>query len=1228
MALMECKLPHSWSFLLLVLQIVYYSPVCDSIIAPRETKHLIFKESPYADIIYLFRFRWAQCQLDYLCDLASDSEREAALGDLPPDLNSSYERILHRVNQKVVSVRKVVRRTLMWVIRSADRLSIVALREALAVEEGQGTFDKKKMPAEAFILRHCSSLVRKSADGNFIEPAHFTVKEYLERIALGNEAYAYYRVDSVDTKLYMATVCMTFLNYSDFDNFERLVDTKQRLQAHPFYEHAAKYWIDYSRDHMEDKSVLPLVQTLMKPERTTNFLTWLHDYLRVVGTEQGSSREHKNRISQLINNVNTLHCAAFLRIPCLVSWLVRCGMDVNAISAIGSPLHCAILGVRGLSSYINCISAYYNHRIDWSSYSTMKALLENKADPNQGYSTQASSRQVSPLYILLHGHASNVDHQRSCIELLLTSGAKLDATSGEVIASWKHLNPTLECFTLENVEEAYHADFLDMKRVFMDMAKIRDHDNALSIDKVPTEQLDAKMLHSALRFATQIQHSSKLEELLLRKDIDINATDDTGSSALHIAAKQGNLLITKMLLNHGANFNAVDYRGNTPLHRCADHIKPGVISLLLSKGADASKENDLGETMWSRAAECRNHAVFQLVDTVFDGQEEKICKILSSSNGPLFQAISFREALLSMTSNDRRVNVFDEEGRNLAHFASNMSLQLLQTLKDRGLKFEHIDSLGRSALHAVAQSSARHTIVSELIRFLIKEGCNVEYASPTQGTALHVLLLNESFMNNTKSSTRNDSIELLLTKPVISSVNSDGMTALDLFIVKSWHQPYSLEIIDLVMSRNLQQAFSQHLFANFVRLLPDRSKIPSTDKTVLIARASNVLCRLLKIHEDPGMIARSETGSIAAVWAARNSMSDLLLDLVLLGVSVTYKDKNSNYKSVLQNLVQKHHEQDTLRKIIGLIDISDLQVRYAEHLSLLHLSCTKNASRASVIPMLLGRGLEIDATSDAGHTPVMFAVAAGKTNHVQCLIENGASTTRRDWGGWSVLQHACYQRQHSVLDYLISHCSKSLPWDDKVTVAWPRRDGTTWIVAYGASVIYLGASSATIMRLLLDKHPNLDLSVATTSGQTVLHFAVLVGNHQVVDLLLDRGIKMQSRDSNGDSALHYAALENRLDMIQMLARRQMCLDAKNRQGWTALHCAAFKGNESIIRCLLNVGAASFRDLEGLTPESLARSRGYNQIAELLNQHFEHDKGSSHHVHFPGLLLIESRFRST
>jgi hypothetical protein len=65
---------------------------------------------------------------------------------------------------------------------SRSGLSTKALIEAILINPGDTCRDESAMSEEDYILRWCSSLVRKAVDGESIEIAHFTVKEFLKEV--------------------------------------------------------------------------------------------------------------------------------------------------------------------------------------------------------------------------------------------------------------------------------------------------------------------------------------------------------------------------------------------------------------------------------------------------------------------------------------------------------------------------------------------------------------------------------------------------------------------------------------------------------------------------------------------------------------------------------------------------------------------------------------------------------------------------------------------------------------------------------------------------------------------------------------------------------------------------------------------------------------------------------------------------------------------------------------
>ena len=91
-------------------------------------------------------------------------------------------------------------------------------------------------------------------------------------------------------------------------------------------------------------------------------------------------------------------------------------------------------------------------------------------------------------------------------------------------------------------------------------------------------------------------------EKLLAHGADVSAVDADGDTALHGAAKSGNVEIMKLLLDKGANPNATNNQGGTPLMWTAVFGHDEAARLLLSRGADASRKDNDGVTAAEWAA--------------------------------------------------------------------------------------------------------------------------------------------------------------------------------------------------------------------------------------------------------------------------------------------------------------------------------------------------------------------------------------------------------------------------------------------------------------------------------------------------------------------------------------------------------------------------------------------------------------------------------------------------
>ena len=104
-------------------------------------------------------------------------------------------------------------------------------------------------------------------------------------------------------------------------------------------------------------------------------------------------------------------------------------------------------------------------------------------------------------------------------------------------------------------------------------------------------------LHQQASMQPNFEELDRIIRLLVESGINLNAVDKTGQTALHYAAKTGNLAAIDILCSLGANPNIPsDWIGETPLHIAAALGHPEMIKVLISSGADPSLKRKTGDT--------------------------------------------------------------------------------------------------------------------------------------------------------------------------------------------------------------------------------------------------------------------------------------------------------------------------------------------------------------------------------------------------------------------------------------------------------------------------------------------------------------------------------------------------------------------------------------------------------------------------------------------------------
>ena len=114
------------------------------------------------------------------------------------------------------------------------------------------------------------------------------------------------------------------------------------------------------------------------------------------------------------------------------------------------------------------------------------------------------------------------------------------------------------------------------------------------IDKAPADYLETRQfsaLHSAVLGPDN--PSERLSEIFSKSDVDVDAKDTRGLTALAWAANLDDSQSMRCLLDHGADPNSRDFKLVVPLMRTRD---PACLRMLLEKGADINARDNLQQT--------------------------------------------------------------------------------------------------------------------------------------------------------------------------------------------------------------------------------------------------------------------------------------------------------------------------------------------------------------------------------------------------------------------------------------------------------------------------------------------------------------------------------------------------------------------------------------------------------------------------------------------------------
>ena len=205
--------------------------------------------------------------------------------------------------------------------------------------------------------------------------------------------------------------------------------------------------------------------------------------------------------------------------------------------------------------------------------------------------------------------------------------------------------------------------------------------------------------------------------------------------------------------------------------------------------------------------------------------------------------------------------------------------------------------------------------------------------------------------------------------------------------------------------------------------------------------------------------------------------------------------------------------------------------------------------------------------SDAGFTPLHWAVRHNHPEMVKLLLANKANIDAPDRWGRTSLYFATYADNKEIVELLLhSNACVRCEVSSLFLFAINNHDFEMMqlFLTYGADIdtrnkfgmTPLAETSETNMaKWLLANGADINARDATGEGGTPLHWAALSGRKDVAELLIASNSNVNAKDLWGETPLHAAARHGRIAVAELLLAKNSDINATNNSGNTPLQLA-------------------------------------------------------------------------
>ena len=276
---------------------------------------MIYHIAKCNDLLNMYRFRWAACQLE---ELKRCTRRQKTLKyileSLPETLEATYDQILSRITPADASDAA---KLLLWLAFAKKPLHVDCLAIVVEFDVSSEDFDPiAKLSSSEDVLRICSSLVAKMSD-NTVQLAHASVKEYVQgkpRVIQSNIT-----INPSQGNIFVGKCCLAYLlcstesvpicqNYKYGQTYHERNTHKRFDQS--LIRYAAKFW----PKHISESKQEPCFSNQIKKLFIFGGFSF-HNWVEIYNYDCPYNLK-MDRHSSL------LECASFHGLTSMVGWLL------------------------------------------------------------------------------------------------------------------------------------------------------------------------------------------------------------------------------------------------------------------------------------------------------------------------------------------------------------------------------------------------------------------------------------------------------------------------------------------------------------------------------------------------------------------------------------------------------------------------------------------------------------------------------------------------------------------------------------------------------------------------------------------------------------------------------------------------------------------------------------------------------------------------------------------